>query len=235
MPGLHDCRYERMSQEHLQQVVALHEKCFPGYYLTNLGPSFLRALYGWYVQGSDAIAHVAIDRGESVAGFVAGTVDDSNYRRSLFRSAWWRMALALGRRFITNPLLTLRLMGERKDLIRQALSAVSSGHSTKARPTDADSDRDQPTASLVSIGVRPSARRLGLGAALSEVFVREAWDRGCERIVLSVRDDNVAARRFYESLDWEEVSRSSRAYHGSLSITYQKNYHGYGNRQDDAS
>jgi ribosomal protein S18 acetylase RimI-like enzyme len=235
MSGLDDYRYERMSPEHLQQVVALHEECFPEYYLTNLGPSFLRAVYSWYVQGSEAIAHVAIDRGESVAGFVAGTVDDSNYRRSLFRRAWWPMALALVQRFISNPVLTLRLMDERKELVRQALSTILTGRSREAGQTDVDSDKELHTASLVSIGVKPAARRSGLGAALSELFVREAWDRGCERIILSVRDDNTEARRFYESMDWEEVSQSSRAYHGSFSITYQKNYDGYANRQENAS
>jgi hypothetical protein len=32
----------------------------------------------------------------------------------------------------------------------------------------------------------------------------------------------VAARDFYESLHWEESSRSSQPYHGSFSITYEK-------------
>lgn len=220
--SLDDYRYEKMSQEDLQQVVGLHEECFPGYYLTELGSSFLRAMYSWYVQSPEAIAHVALDRDGYVVGFVAGTANDSNYRRSLFRQAWRHMAVALGKRFISKPALTLHLMGERKDLIWQALATVLVRRSRKAEQTDAISDEEQPTASLVSIGVKPSARRSGLGTALTELFVREAWNRGCTRTTLSVRDGNAGARRFYESMNWEEVSRSSKTYYRSFSIIYQK-------------
>jgi dTDP-4-amino-4,6-dideoxygalactose transaminase/ribosomal protein S18 acetylase RimI-like enzyme len=222
MSGLDDFRHERMGQEHLQQVVAIHEECFPRYYLTSLGPSFLRAMYSWHVQDPEAIAHAALDRDGLVVGFVAGTKDDSNYRRSLFRRTWWRMAGALGQRFISKPVLALRLMCERQDLIWQALATILTRRSLEVEDAGADSDRELPTASLVSIGVKPSIRRSGLGTALSELFVKEARDRGCGKITLSVREGNVGARRFYESMNWEEVSRSSKAYHGSFSITYQK-------------
>lgn len=222
MPGLADYNYERMGKKHLHEVVALHEDCFGGYYLTNLGPAFLRAMYWWYVHSPEAIAHVALDSEGRPAGFVAGTANEAGYRSSLFRSTWWRMALALARRFVSQPRLTLRLLGERKDLIGQALASIITRRSRDTGVTDSVSDRQPPTGSLVSIGVRPAARRSGLGTALTDFFVKEAWDRGCDRVTLSVRDDNEPARRFYESMDWEEVSRSAETYHGSFSITYQK-------------
>ena len=203
-------------------MVAIHRESFPGYYLTSLGPSFLQAMYSWYVQSAEAIAHVALDGDGRVAGFVAGTANDSDYRRSLFRETWYHMVVALGQRLISKPTQTLRLMGERKDLIWQALATILTRRSREAEQTNAISDKEPPTAGLVSIGVKHSARRSGLGTALSELFVREAWSRGCEGITLSVREDNVGARRFYESMNWEEVSRSSKTYHGSFSITYQK-------------
>jgi ribosomal protein S18 acetylase RimI-like enzyme len=52
--------------------------------------------------------------------------------------------------------------------------------------------------------------------------MREAGQRGCQVVTLSVREDNPGARLFYESMNWTEVSRSSQEYHGSHSITYQK-------------
>ena len=217
-----DYRYERMSREHLQQVVAVHEVCFPGYYLTDLGPSFLRAMYSWYVQSPEAIAHAALDRDGYAVGFVAGTADDSNYRRSLFRKTWWRMAVALGKRFVSRPALTLGLIGERKEIVWQALTAILTRRTGEGARADAIFDKEPPTASLISIGVEPSARRSGVGTALSELFVREARNRGCETITLSVRDDNTLAKRFYERLNWEEASRSSKTYRGSFSVTYQK-------------
>lgn len=217
-----DCQFDRMRQQHLQQVVALHERCFPGYYLTDLGRSFLRAMYRWHVESPEAIAHVALAGDGSLAGFVAGTVDYSSYRRSLFRRTWWRMGVALGKRFVSNPALTARLIGERSELVWQAIASIVPRRNPRRSLTDAIASEDLRAASLVSIAVEPSARRFGIGKALSELFVREAWNRGCERITLSVRDDNVAARAFYESMNWEEVSRSSNRYRGSFSVTYQK-------------
>ena len=165
--------------------------------------------------------NVTFDKDGRVAGFVTGTVNESNYRRSLFRKTGYRMAGALCQRLISRPIQTLRLMGERKDLIREAVATIVTRHFVGAQEANANSDK-LSVASLVSIGVKSSSRRSGLGTALSELFVREAWDRGCGRITLSVRDDNVGAKRFYESMNWEEVSRSSKPYHGSSSVTYQK-------------
>lgn len=217
-----DHNYERMRQEHLPEVVALHQECFPGYYLTALGPSFLQAMYSWYVASPDAIAYVALAPDGRVVGFVAGTADGANYRRALFRSTWPRMVLALGRRLVSKPALTIRLIRERADLVWEALTSVLRRASSQAGDAAASLGAEAPPASLVSIGVEPSGRHSGVGAALSEFFVRAARDRGCERITLSVRDDNLTARRFYESTNWEEVSRSSSSYHGSFSITYEK-------------
>jgi ribosomal protein S18 acetylase RimI-like enzyme len=222
MSGTNDYRCERMSQGHLQQVAELHKECFPGYYLTELGSSFLRAMYGWFAKSPEAITHVALDREGQLAGFVAGTADGSDYRRSLFRRTWRHMAIALGKRFVSNPALTLRLVGERKDLVSQGLATVLGRRSGELEPTGAIPSEERRGASLVSIGVKPSARRSGLGTTLSELFVREAWDRGCERITLSVRGDNLGARRFYESMNWKEVGKSSRALRGSFSAIYEK-------------
>ena len=54
------------------------------------------------------------------------------------------------------------------------------------------------------------------------IFLASARERGCTSVSLSVREDNEGARAFYESLDWTQTSRSSEAYHGSHSITYEK-------------
>jgi ribosomal protein S18 acetylase RimI-like enzyme len=217
-----DCQYRKMGQHHLRQVVVLHEECFPGYYLTQLGPSFLKAMYGWYVENPQAIALVAVGDDGHLLGFVAGTMDGSNYRESLFRTTWGPMLLALVKRLVSRPALTLRLVAERKDLAWQGLSSIFGPGSAEKPEAKASLGQGAPSASLVSIGVRPSARRSGVGTELSELFLTEARKRGCERVTLSVRDDNLEARRFYENMEWEETARSSETYHGRVSITYEK-------------
>ncbi len=206
----------------MQQVVVLHEECFPGYYLTQLGPSFLKAMYAWYLESPEAIAHVAVGDDGRLQGFVAGTIDGSNYRQSLFRKTWRRMLLALMRSLVSKPALTLRLVAERKDLAWQGFSSIFGPGSGEKPETQAGLDQGPPSASLVSIGVRPSARRSGVGTELNELFLTEARKRGCKQVTLSVRDDNLEARRFYESMNWEETARSTETYHGRVSITYAK-------------
>lgn len=215
-----ELRYERLALGHLEQVATLHEACFGGYYLTRLGPSFLPAMYGWYVDSPQAIAYVALDAHGRVVGFVAGTTNAEDYHRSLFRQRGGALLAALAARLISRPAETLRLAWERKDLLPQALSSMLARGSSE--PLESAPGPGNGAASLVSIGVEPSHRRSGLGRRLTELFVREAGQRGCQVVTLSVREDNAGARLFYESMDWAQVSESSQEYHGSVSITYQK-------------
>ena len=218
-------RYERMAQQHVQEVAALHGACFEGYYLTRLGPSFLRAMYRWYVESPQAIAQVALEGSDRVVGFVAGTTRAETYHVSLFREQGGALLAALAWRAVTSPVETVRLVWERKDLARRAVPSVVRGSSQTTAPTGLSGDGPH-TASLVSIAVEPSLRRSGIGHLLSELFLQETERKGCELVTLSVREDNLAARRFYESLDWKETSKSSFAYHGSHSITYEKSTRG---------
>ena len=226
MPSPDHFRYERMARQHLPEVAALHEVCFEGYYLTRLGPRFLRAMYGWYVENPDAIAQVALDGSGRVAGFVAGTTRADRYHSSLFRERGGALLAALAWRAVSSPIETARLVWERKDLASRAFSSVIRGGSQTSTPPSGQSDDRPQMASLVSIGVDSSQRRSGIGRHLSKLFLQEADRESCELVTLSVREDNVAARRFYESLDWKETSRSSFAYHGTHSITYQKSTRG---------
>jgi ribosomal protein S18 acetylase RimI-like enzyme len=216
-PG--EFRFERMTPRHLKEVASLHEACFEGYYLTRFGPGFLKAMYGWYVTAPEAMAHVALDASDGVVGFVAGTSDDQGYHRSLFRRSGGAMLAALLGRLFSHPMVTLGLVWERKDIASKALPTMifrSRGAASE------DPITPSQTASLVSIVTHPSVRRMGIARRLTELFVAEARERGSTRVSLSVRKDNAGARSFYESLDWEETSRSSQPYHGSISITYEK-------------
>ena len=127
---------------------------------------------------------------------------------------------ALVARLLSSPVDTVRLAWERKDLLPQALSPMLARGSSE--PAESAPEPGMAAASLVSIGVDPSQRRSGIARRLTKLFMREAGQRGCQMVTLSVREDNPGARLLYESMHWTEVSRSSEEYHGSVSITYQK-------------
>ena len=62
-------------------------------------------------------------------------------------------------------------------------------------------------AEILTLAVRPAARREGLGARLVEAAVVRAAARGAERMFLEVAEDNVAARALYARTGFVEAGR----------------------------
>ncbi|MCC6645664.1 MAG: GNAT family N-acetyltransferase [Polyangiaceae bacterium] len=65
---------------------------------------------------------------------------------------------------------------------------------------------------LLSVGVAPSARRRGVGAALLDALGRAGREAGCGRVLLEVDAGNVAARALYARAGFVEVN-VRRAYY----------------------
>jgi ribosomal-protein-alanine N-acetyltransferase len=62
-----------------------------------------------------------------------------------------------------------------------------------------------PSAEIMTIGVIPQARRRGLATDLLHALLAEAHRRGAQECFLEVREDNDAARAFYEREGFETV------------------------------
>ncbi|MBX3456085.1 tRNA (adenosine(37)-N6)-threonylcarbamoyltransferase complex dimerization subunit type 1 TsaB [Ferrovibrio sp.] len=62
-------------------------------------------------------------------------------------------------------------------------------------------------AEVVTIAVRPLARRLGVGAALMEAFQQRAQAGGAQILFLEVAEDNAAGRALYARAGYEAVGR----------------------------
>jgi ribosomal-protein-alanine N-acetyltransferase len=69
-----------------------------------------------------------------------------------------------------------------------------------------------PTAEILTIGVVPHARRNGLATELLHALLIEARRRDAEECFLEVREDNDAARAFYNREGFEPV-RVRRGYY----------------------
>lgn len=67
-------------------------------------------------------------------------------------------------------------------------------------------------AEILTLAVRPSARRSGLGARLVEQGVVEAAARGATRLFLEVAEDNVAARALYARAGFTQAGLRRRYY-----------------------
>ena len=70
-----------------------------------------------------------------------------------------------------------------------------------------------PEAEILTIAVRSTARRTGLGSALLSAACREAGRIGAQDLFLEVADDNVAARAFYARHGFAERGRRPGYYH----------------------
>jgi len=67
-------------------------------------------------------------------------------------------------------------------------------------------------AEILTLAVRPEARRRGLGAELVARGAAEAAARGARRLFLEVADDNDAARALYARAGFAEAGRRPRYY-----------------------
>lgn len=65
---------------------------------------------------------------------------------------------------------------------------------------------------ILTLAVRPSARRQGLGGRLVEAASRRATELGATRLFLEVAEDNAPARGLYGSLGFEAAGRRRRYY-----------------------
>lgn len=78
-------------------------------------------------------------------------------------------------------------------------------------------------AELQRIGVDPAFRRSGVASALVDAVVAAAAD--ATRILLEVREDNVAGRAFYERLGFAEIDRRRKYYRdGETAIVLSKEF-----------
>jgi ribosomal-protein-alanine N-acetyltransferase len=67
-------------------------------------------------------------------------------------------------------------------------------------------------AEILTLAVRPAARRNGLGSRLVEAGRARATELGATRMFLEVAEDNAPARALYESLGFEAAGRRRRYY-----------------------
>ena len=64
---------------------------------------------------------------------------------------------------------------------------------------------------VLGVALLPEARHRGVGSQLLGTAIHAAWERGLTRIELTVRDDNVHARKLYERLGFEHEGVLRRA------------------------
>ncbi len=153
----------RMTLADVPDVVRIHLSAFPGFFLSFLGPHFLR-LYYEECASQGEIAFVAVKEGRP-AGFVMGSAHPAGfYSRLLARKALNFAAVALPA-IVRQPRIAMRV--------------------ARALRKPGDARRVDGTATLMSLGVEPELHRLGIGRKLVAAFLAEARSLGSSRVDLT--------------------------------------------------
>lgn len=143
---------------------SIHSSSFKGFFLTFLGPRFLKELYTDIAIDPTGIAFVA-ENEVCIAGFVAGTTDAPELYRNLIRNHLRHFAMASIGAVVRKPTIIPRLLRAlRKPSERLPVPNV---------------------AILMSIAVSPNMQGLGAGQHLVRAFFEEASNRGREHVMLS--------------------------------------------------
>jgi dTDP-4-amino-4,6-dideoxygalactose transaminase/GNAT superfamily N-acetyltransferase len=173
-----------MAPGDIGRVVEIHVASFPGFFLSFLGPGFLREFYRGTLNDPASLALVAVDGPGRIAGFVAGHVEPSGFYRRLVMRRGWAFAMAS-----IGPVL------RRPAIIPRLFRATTYRGGTPATPGGA---------LLASLAVHPERQALGAGKLLVCRFAEECFRRGATYIYLTTdRLHNDAVNQFYQSLGWK--------------------------------
>jgi ribosomal protein S18 acetylase RimI-like enzyme len=175
------------SRADVAAVVRVHVAAFPGFYLSDLGPAFLRAYYR-LILGHRGGCILVAEAEETVAGFVAGFRDPSAFYRGM-AAAKWRLAWPIARGLLRNPRLIVRTVHN-----------VYRVRSAQHQPPLASGD----CCELSSLAVAPEYAKNGIGSRLVARFVAENRAAGVAKISLATdAEDNDSVNRFYQRLGFK--------------------------------
>ncbi len=163
----------------VQDATQVHLEAFPGFFLSALGPAFVRELYRGFCRLEDSMGFVAVGDNGRVIGVVAGTSRPAAFFRRLLARRWYAFAMAALPAVLRRPLVLRRVL--------------------RGLTYRGDAPDPASGALLSSIAVAPSAQGSGAGSALVQAFCHEAAQRGVARVYLMTdHDHNDAINCFYQ-------------------------------------
>lgn len=188
-------------REDLDAVVAVHLEAFPGFFMAQLGPRFLRTYYRCVVEYPKGVL-LSESSGLECLGFVAGFVDPAAFYRELRRRRV-RLGLAACAGILVRPRRLVTMLAD------YGRAGEAAGRPPEPR-----------TAELSSLAVLPGAAGRGIGTRLVQRFIKAASERGADRVTLTTDShDNESVNRFYLQLGFTCV-RTFEARRGRMLNEY---------------
>lgn len=170
-----------MHSDDVDMVVAVHQTSFPGFFLSFLGPGFLKLYYRNICLSPDGLCYVYTNDEGLPCGFVAGTSNPRGYYSRLLKREWFNFAIASIYPVCRHPKILPRLL---RALLHPGKNPVG-----------------KDVAGLFSLGVLPELQGTGAGKKLVQKFLAEAKVKNCKKVFLTTdRENNKRVNNFYENL-----------------------------------
>ena len=168
-----------MGLEDIAAIIHIHISSFTNFFLTFLGPAFLKQLYLGTLIDVSGIAIVAeIDN--KICGFVTGTTTPSGFYSRLIKERWWRFGMACMIPVLMRPTVIPRILR----------AFMKPGQTADKRQCG----------TLMSLAVAPEYQGKKVGKALVMAFLEESKRRGLHQVDLTTdRIGNDGVNFFYEN------------------------------------
>ncbi len=149
---------KKAQEKDVPEIVAIHIKAFPDFFLTTLGESFLKLYYSSVLKSTDGILLIGQSDGETV-GFCAGTLLSAGFNTRLIMNNLMGYAGQGVILLFTHPIRIWHLF---KNMTKE----------------NADVGDKGDYAELLSIGVNPDKQGGGLGKKMHLALEEEVYQRG---------------------------------------------------------
>ncbi len=162
------------------RIAEIHIAAFPDFFLTQLGKSFLTALYQGYIEDNESGILVAVSKSSGqIVGFIAYSNNYSRFYSELMKKHLLKFALGAAVAALKKP-----------SCIRRLLRGLKKGVQVK---------RAERYVELASIGVYPQKQGEGIGGMLVDYFVSTVDFRKYAYINLETDAvNNEAVNMFYQ-------------------------------------
>ena len=181
-------RVRRAERADLPGIVAIHQKAFSHFFLTQLGGAFLYRYYELVLRYRAGILLVS-EGSDGLEGFACGFADPEEFY-ALMRRRRRSFALPVLAALVRRPSLVAQIIRGMRRVERQA------------------SQRTARSCELSSIAVSPDAAGRGVGKALVKAFLDAAWSWGAHHVTLDTdADNNEPANALYQSSGFQFCRR----------------------------
>jgi len=178
----------------LPAIVSIHREAFDNFFLTRLGRAFLHRYYQLVLSYSQGIFLVSEGR-SGLEGFASGFLHPEKFYVLMSHNKWF-FALPILSAVVRHPSLVAQIVRSVQRVEKEA------------------SHQAARSCELSSIAVMPQMGGRGVGRALVNAFLKQAWLLGAQHVHLDTEaGENEPANTFYRKAGFQH-SRRFQKYEG---------------------